>query len=147
MKTTLRLILLLAASACLLATARAERASLHGILITASSERAQTDPRLAPYEPTLRRLLRFESFRFVGEDEVSLEAPASGSLSLGNGHELDLETGRSDGKGVNVKVRWTYGGRTLMNTGLVLRPGVPAVLGGPSTGQKGEVYAVILVGR
>ena len=32
-------------------------------------------------------------------------------------------------------------------TGLSLRPGVPAVLGGPSTGNQGEVYAVILVGR
>ena len=34
-----------------------------------------------------------------------------------------------------------------MNTGLSLRPGVPAVLGGPSTGHKSEVYAVILIGR
>ena len=44
-------------------------------------------------------------------------------------------------------MRWSAGGRTLMNTGLSLRPGVPAVLGGPSTGNKGEVYAVILIGR
>jgi hypothetical protein len=31
-----------------------------------------------------------------------------------------------------------------MNTGLALRPGVPAVLGGPSNGN-GGVWAVILV--
>jgi hypothetical protein len=44
-------------------------------------------------------------------------------------------------------VHWSKGGRTLMNTGLLLRPGVPAVIGGPSTGNKNEVYAVILVGK
>lgn len=148
MKTFLRLTLLLAVLAGLTTAARAdERASLQGILLSASNEPGQTDRRLAPYEPTLRRILRFESYRFLGEGGTSLDIPASGSLSVGDGHELEVTTERSDGKSVHVKVRWTAGGRTLMNTGLVLRPGVPAVLGGPSTGNKGEVYAVILIGR
>ena len=147
MKTLLRFALLLAACTALLGTARAERATLEGILITASNEPGQTDRRLAPYEATLRRILRFETFRHVGSDRTSLDVPASGSLSIGNGHTLAIETEQSDGKSVHVKVRWSAGGRTLMNTGLSLRPGVPAVLGGPSTGNKGEVYAVILVGR
>jgi len=33
-----------------------------------------------------------------------------------------------------------------MDTGLLLRSGVPAVLGGPARGE-GEVYAVILTGN
>jgi len=148
MKTILRLTLLLAALASLTLAARAaERASVQGILLSASNEPGQTDRRLAPYEPNLRRILRFESYRFLGEDRASLDVPASGSLALGDGHELEVTTESNDGKSVHVKVRWTAGGRTLMNTGLVLRPGVPAVLGGPSTGNKGEVYAVILIGR
>lgn len=148
MKTILRLFLLLAALAGFTLAARAEgRASLQGILISASNEPGQTDRRLAPYEPTLRRILRFESYRFLGDDSATLNVPASGGLSLGDGHELAIATESNDGKSVHVKVRWTAGGRTLMNTGLVLRPGVPAVLGGPSTGNKGEVYAVILIGR
>jgi hypothetical protein len=147
MKTILRLALLFAACTALLGSARAERTSVQGILITASNEAGQTDRRLAPYEPTLRRILRFESYHYVGADNTTLDVPASGSLSLGDGHELEVTTERSDGKSVHVKVRWSAGGRTLMNTGLSLRPGVPAVLGGPSTGNKGEVYAVILVGR
>lgn len=146
MKTT-RLILLLAALAGLCAVARADSANIRGILISASNESGETDRRLAQYEPTLRRILRFEGYRFLGDDNTSLEVPAQGSLSLGNGHELEVSTEKSDGKSIQVKVRWSAGGRTLMNTGLVLRPGVPAVLGGPSTGTKGEVYAVILVGR
>jgi hypothetical protein len=149
MKTILRLTLLLAVLGGFTVAARAAQASVQGILLTASNEAGQTDRRLAPYEPTLRRILRFESFRFLGEDSTSLEVPASGNLSLGDGHALEVTTESSDGKSVHVKVRWTAGGRTLMNTGLVLRPGVPAVLGGPSSGNKhpGEVYAVILIGR
>lgn len=146
MKAILRLTFLLAALAGLFATARAENASLEGILITASNEPGQTDRRLAPYEPTLRRILRFQSYQYVGSDSATLGVPAAGSLSLGDGHELQITTEQSDGRSVHVKVRWSAGGRTLMNTGLVLRSGVPAVLGGPSTGR-GGVYAVILVGR
>lgn len=144
---TIRLILLLAALAGLGAIARADSANIRGILISASNESGETDRRLAPYEPTLRRILRFESYRFLGDDSATLNVPDQGSLSLGDGHEIELSTEKSDGKSIHVKVRWSAGGRTLMNTGLVLRPGVPAVLGGPSTGNKGEVYAVILIGR
>lgn len=145
---TIRLILLLTSLCGLLSHARgADRADIQGILISASNERGATDGRLAAYEPTLRRILRFESFRFLGEDTASLNGPERARLDLGSGHQLEIETEPSDGKGIHVRVRWVSGGRALMNTGLVLRPGVPAVLGGPSTGHKGEVYAVILVGR
>jgi hypothetical protein len=147
MKTIPRLALLLVLLGGLAPAVRAESAAVQGILLTASNESGQTDRRLAPYEATLRRILRFETFHQVGEDRATLDVPASGSLSLGDGHELQLETERGDGKAVHLKVRWTAGGRTLMNTGLTLRPGVPAVLGGPATGNKGEVYAVILIGR
>lgn len=146
MKTILRLSLLLAAFAGLFVSARAANTSLEGILITASNEAGQTDRRLAQYEPTLRRILRFESYQYIGSDRANLDVPASGTLSLGDGHEVEITTEQSDGRAVHVKVRWTANGRTLMNTGLVLRAGVPAVLGGPSTGR-GGVYAVILVGR
>jgi hypothetical protein len=60
---------------------------------------------------------------------------------------LQISSDRADGSGIHVGVRWQAGGRSLMNTRLVLRPGVPAVLGGPSTGSGDEVYAVILIGR
>jgi hypothetical protein len=145
---TFRLLLLLASLTGFLATAHAaDTANIRGILISASNDHGETDRRLAAYEPTLRRILRFESYRFLGDDNAAIAVPDKGHISLGEGHELDIETERSDGATVHLKVRWSKGGRTLMNTGLVLRPGVPAVLGGPSTGNKNEVYAVILVGR
>jgi len=145
MKTIVRLAFLLAALAGFAATGRAD-ATVQGILITASNQPGETDRRLAPYEPTLRRILRFESYHYVGEDSTTVDVPASGTLSVGDGHQLEITTEKADGKSVHVKVRWSSGGRTLMNTGLVLRAGVPAVLGGPAKGN-GEVYAVILIGR
>jgi hypothetical protein len=145
---TIRLILLFATLAGLVTLTRAaERSSVQGILISASNESGETDRRLAPYEPTLRRILRFESFRFLGDDTATLDVSEPGHLSLGSGHELSVSTERIEGNSIHVRVRWSSGGRTLMNTGLVLRAGVPAVLGGPSTGNKGDVYAVILIGR
>jgi hypothetical protein len=146
MKTILRLVFLFVVLAVPLASLRAADASVQGILITASNQPGQTDRRLAEYEPTLRRILRFESYHYVGQDSTRLDVPASGSLSVGDGHELEVTTEKADGKSLHVKVRWTSGGRTLMNTGLTLRPGIPAVLGGPSK-SSGEVYAVILIGR
>ena len=145
---TIRLNLLFALLCGLtLAAHAADRASLQGILISASNEPGQTDRRLAAYEPTLRRILRFESFKFLGDDTASLSAPDDVRLSIGDGHQLAVEVERLDEKSIHVSVRWSGGGRTLMSTRLVLRPGVPAVLGGPSTGSKGEVYAVILIGQ
>jgi len=146
MKTILRFAFLLVALTGVAASASAARTSVHGILITASSQPGGTDRRLAQYEPTLRRILRFESYHYVGEDRTQIDVPASGTLSLGNGHELEVVTEHADGKSVQIKIRWSSGGRSLMNTGLTLRPGVPAVLGGPAKGD-GEVYAVILIGR
>ncbi len=136
-------LLLFAAAACLATTARAAGVTVQGILISASNESGDSDQRLAAYVPNLKRILRFESFRFLGEDSASLGVPATGALSLGNGHRVELATESADGKTVLLKVRWSAGVRHEY----VLQRGVPTVLGGPSTGRKGEVYAVILIGR
>jgi len=148
----MRIIKLVFLSAVLVVTRTATLAAdgghvtVRAILVIASNQPARPDPRLAPYEPTLRRILRFESYRFEGEGSAGLAIPGKGTVAVGRGQALDLESEKSDGKGgVHLRVRWHDGGRTLMNTGLVLRPGVPAVLGGPSAGREGEVSAVILV--
>lgn len=126
----------------------AERVQLHVFLITASNERSgKSDPRLAQYEPTLRRIMRFESFEYQGSDRGELGPGESATLMVGQGHELSIEAGKNP---YQLRVRWAanVGERTLMNTGVTLRPGVPAVLGGPPTGRTpGEVYAVFIVAQ
>jgi hypothetical protein len=122
----------------------AARASIRGVLVIASNDPGQPDPRLALYEPTLRRILRFESYRAAGEGSASVSVPGAGGVSLGRGHRLDVETESVDGGGLRVRVRWSEGSKVFMNTGLVLRRGVPVVLGGPARSE-GGVYAVIII--
>lgn len=136
-------LLLFAAASILATTARAaESVTVKGILISASNESGESDRRLAAYVPNLKRILRFESFHYLGEDSATLAVPASGDLSLGNGQQVVLATESADGKTVLLKVRWGS-----VRHEYVLQRGGTTVLGGSSTGKKGEVYAVILVGR
>lgn len=143
----IRCLLALLFLAALLVPARAaDGASVRAILVTASNAEGKSDRRLAAYEPTLRRILRFNSYRFLGEGSTVLGVPGDGGFSLGQGHRLELTTEPGDGRSLRLRVTWLDGRRTLMQTGLVLRPGVPAVLGGPARGE-GEVYAVIVIGQ
>ena len=114
---------------------------VRALLVIASKQPGESDGRLAFYEPTLRRILRFESFRLAGEGAADLAASGKASMSLGHGHVLEIALVSSVGR---FTIDWKADGRSLMNTGLTLRAGVPAVLGGPSTGKDGEVWAVIL---
>lgn len=144
---TLRLLLalMLTVTACC-ALRAAERTSLRAILVAASNEKGASDRRLAAYEPTLRSILRFESYRFLGEGSAALAVPAEGTLSLGQGHRLEIETEASEKGAIRLRVAWYDGGQILMRTVISQRPGVPSVLGGPRRGD-GEVYAVIVIGR
>lgn len=144
---TLRLLSVLFLAALAVAPLRAaDSTSLRAILVAASNEKGASDRRLAAYEPTLRSILRFESYRFLGEGSAALSVPAQGTLNLGQGHRLEIET-EGTGKGaIRLRVEWYEGGDILMRTVITQRPGVPTVLGGPRRGN-GEVYAVIVIGR
>lgn len=136
--------LLLFAAGLGLTAATARATTVNAILITAGNDGGQSDPRLAPYEATLRRVLRFNTYAFQGSDATRVVEGSQTTLMIGQGHELVVEGGAAP---YSIRIRWSNRDRTLMNTGLTLRPGVPAVLGGPGTGRAGEVYAVILVAR
>jgi hypothetical protein len=138
-------VLLVVAGVMVARAADANHTHVRALLVLASNQKGQTDPQLAGYEPNLRRILRFESYRLAGEGAAELAAPGKAAVSLGRGHGLELEAEKSDGKSVHLRVSWQGEGRSLMNTGLVLRPGLPAILGGPSSGKEGEVWAIILV--
>ncbi len=144
MRLTFRFIALLAL-AVLFSHARVHAAEINAILVTASKSPGPSDAQLRPYEATLRRILRFESFRLVGEGSTRISAPGKGQISLGRGHQLLLEIAGENSS--RIDATWRHGKGVLMRTGLSLRPGVPAVLGGPETGNRGEVYAVIVVAR
>ncbi len=146
----MRLILLLTALGCCLgaglptAQAQADSVSLRTILVSASREPGQTDRRLARYESNLRRILRFETFQQLGTGNGRAAVPGEARISIGQGHTLAFTTEPSRDDRIRVEITWSAGGSDLMRTGLVLRPGVPAVLGGPARNND-EVYAVLVI--
>ena len=125
--------------------APAQNASIHALLIIAAKGKGNSDPRLAEYEATLRRTLRFDTFKLAGQGSASVSgANSRASISLGSGHKLQLSGGDRAGGGIRVRVEWTHGGREVMNTALTLQPGIPAVLG---SGGDGEVPVVLVIAR
>lgn len=122
----------------------ADGVSVQALLISASKGKGGSDPRLAEYEATLKRTLPFDTFKLTGQGSASLPGNGSATISLSGGHRLQLTGGGRAGSGIKVRVEWTGGGREIMNTSLVLQPGIPAVLG---RGGDGEVPVVLLIAR
>lgn len=141
---TLLLTLGLLASATITSAADGDTINVQAILVSASKQPGKTDKALSRYESTLRRILRFETFKQLGADRDRAAVPGHGTLSIGSGHQIQFHTEASKDDRLRVQIIWQGGDRTLMRTGLALRPGVPAVLGGPARNDD-EVYAVIII--
>jgi hypothetical protein len=118
--------------------------SVRAILVAASREAGETDRALARYEATLRRILRFESFQQLGSGRDRVALPGEGAFGVGQGQSLRYRAEDAGQGRVRLQLEWQGGSRSFMRTGLVLRSGVPAVLGGPSR-PDGGVYALIVI--
>ena len=129
---------LLAALPAVLFAASGGATSVRAIMIVASNEKGGTDPKLAPYEANLKRILRFESYRAVAEGSASVAAGGDATVALTRGHRIELKS-----EGGAVRATWFDGSRKVI--ALTLPPGKPSILGGPPWGDKGEVCAVIIV--
>lgn len=138
---TIRLILLFAAFTGLWAATQAAEVTVKGILISASNEKGESDPHLAAYAANLRRILRAETLRMLGEDSVSLAVPSNGELSLG-GQSVQLTTESADGKTVLLRARWG----SVHQDYVIQRGGGTTLLIGPAE-RGGEVRVVLLIAR
>lgn len=118
--------------------------TVRAILVSASKQPGETDRSLSRYESTLRRILRFESFSQLGSGKGRADIPGKGRVSIGQGQVLEFTTEASQDDRIRVQLDWRGESRTFMRTGLVLRSGVPAVLGGPKRGD-GSVYALLVI--
>src|SRR5881394_2600311 len=92
--------------------------SVHAIMIVASNEKGASDPKLAPYEANLRRILRFESYRAVAEGSASVPAGGDASVALTRGHRIELKS-----EGGAIRATWFDGDRKVI--ALTLPPGKP----------------------
>jgi hypothetical protein len=141
MKTIVHIafVLLLGVLALSSAHAADAGASIQAVLITASKGDGRSDPKLAPYEAILKRSTPYDTFKFVAEGSARIANGANGGISLG-GHRVELSGVERAGGEIRVKVKWSDGGRTMVDTSLGLPVGVGVVLG-----RGGEV--VVLIGR
>jgi hypothetical protein len=123
----------------------ADRVSIKGTMILASNSPGKSDPRLRPYESKLRRLFKFEQYRFLGEGQSMVAIPGETSLSLGGGFRLEVQASAA-GKGrIRAQVGWTRGKTRLIRTTVVMQKGTPTILGGPA--HEGGNLIVILTAR
>lgn len=136
--------LLFAAAVPSLFAAESGEITVRAILVSASKQPGETDRSLSRYESTLRRLLRFESFQQLGSGKGRATIPGKGRVSIAQGQMLEFTTESSKDDRIRVQLDWRDGSHSFMRTGLVLRPGVPAVLGGPTRGDD-SVYALLVI--
>jgi len=139
-------LLLLAGIATSPSAQAAESASIHAILITASNAKTPSDARLAPYEAALQRNLPESSFRYVGEGSASVAGQGRATITLGQGHRIELEGDEGAGNGVRMKVQWLNGKATVMSGTFALPRGVPVVLGRRPSGD-GDVPIVLVIAK
>jgi hypothetical protein len=110
--------------------AAADNARVEVILVRAGNGEAGVDAALRPYASTLQRLFRFQRYEMVSRKSMRLSLPGDGSVSLSGGQELTVSAA-SSGSGIKADIDWTRGSKRLLHTRIQLRPGSPAVLGGP----------------
>ena len=111
---------LLIAAPVLLLAANSGGTRVRAIMIVASNETGKSDPKLAPYEANLRRILRFESYRSVAEDSAVVAHAGRASIALTRGHRIELTS-----DGTSIRATWFDGSRKVI--ALDLPPGKPVV--------------------
>ena len=127
-----------------LGAAPAARAQMEieAMLILASNEPAPLDRRLERVDYLLRPVLRFETYRLLGQGSVLLQMPASTSIALGDGHVLNIVSDRD--RRNRVEVTWLRGNTRLLSTAVNLQRGKPAILGGVPQGDGRLIVTLML---
>ncbi len=108
--------------------------TLQALMIQAQNESAPIDRRLEKVEYKLRRVFGFQFYRYVGEGSLALPSRGDGTISLPDGHRLQIRLG---GRGGHAEVRWSRNNEPLLSTSVALSRNAPIVLGGiPANGGK-----------
>lgn len=108
--------------------------TLQALMIQAQNESAPIDRRLEKVEYKLRRVFGFQFYRYVGEGNLALASRGEGTISLPDGHRLQIRLG---GRGGHAEVRWSRNDEPLLSTSVALSRNAPVVLGGiPANGGK-----------
>jgi hypothetical protein len=110
-----------------------DSATVEVILVQASNGEGGVDSALRQYAGNLQRLFRFKSYSQSSRQALRLSVPGEGSVSLAGGQTLSIRSDDASGKGLKAEIDWKRGSQSLLHTRINLRPGNPAVLGGPKS--------------
>ena len=119
--------------------------SLQAVLVLASNKDAPADRDLGSLDGLLRRVLKFKHYEHLGSARTTAKVPGKTTLKVGHGNVLAVDLSDAGGGKVRAAVRWTKGGKGVVNTTVVLSPGTPAILGGAS--HAGGKLVVALTAR
>lgn len=122
-------------------SARAQPMEVEAMLILASNDPAPLDRRLERVDYLLRPVLRFETYKLLGQSSVLLQENTATTLALGDGHVLHLST---RGKKDHVEVSWQRGDTRLLSTSVRLQRNKPAILGGVPQGD-GKLIVTLMI--
>lgn len=109
----------------------ADNARIDVILVKAGNGEGGVDPALRAYAANLERLFRFQRYELVSRKPLRMEVPGEGVVSLPGGQRLSVSATAATGSGIKADIDWIRGSQRLLHTRIQLRPGSPAVLGGP----------------
>lgn len=135
-------ILLFATLSVAAVTVNAQPLEIDAMLILASNDPAPLDRRLERVDYILRPLLRFETYRLLGQGSVLITTPGEAEIDLGDGHVLWLRTGRD--RSSHVEVLWRKGEKRLLSTSVKLQRGRPTILGGVPQGDGRLIVTITL---
>lgn len=106
---------------------------LEVILVKAGNEKPGIDAALRPFASTLQRVFRFESYRMAGRQQLRVVPGGRSVATFPGGQSLHVRSLESGPKGMKAEINWKRGRKDLLHTRISLRPGTPAVLGGPKS--------------
>lgn len=123
----------------------ADSVQLQATLIRASNDGNGTDRALLPFEPTLKRLFKYDSYELRNRSAAKVSLPGQARMNLGNGHHLEIGAQAAASDKVRFRIRWFQADDLLVNTTVVASRDRPTVLGGPSTEDvQGSLLLVVV---
>ncbi len=140
--TSIIAILLLAFSVVIQqAHAQIDRSSakIELILVAASNQDRGVDKALKPYAGNLKRLFRFDSYQQISRSTATLQLPGQADVQLPQGNRLKIDASAT-ANGITADLNWSAGIHARLN----LKPGTPAVLGGPRIKGSDSTYLLIV---
>ena len=115
------------------------------ILFVASAEDKPSDAKLTRFEAELKRILRFQSFKFVGEGAATPDRDGKLQITPSAGHKIQLKLDSSKERRVGMTLLWHRDERLVLDQAVSPHIGKPTIFIGPAADGSGAVFGLIVI--